>query len=630
MIFQKGIGNPAKFVAMRAHFLRVITDGGTVKNIDFTQQYYEMCSDNDMFDSIQFAWLGDVGSKFRTSGIYSYFTKIYSLLGGNDATQTTSTNQPYLSGNIAPNERYGLKNPKGGSSVMTHTPISFVAGDSWSVTDMLNWNASNTTDQYLIRSETTSLINLDNASNRFKVYVYTPSASAIFTFDGKKLIGKNTIITLTKSSNILYLYINGVLEDSKSFISEFDFDKILYSGIGGFNGSISAHIIRSQALTQAQITAEHNLLRSYIPEIENVVIGTQTWATSNCEMVATPQGNVIQEMKANTAVEKIINGDNVLGIQGGGYTVGIGSPIYSYGLNTLDPINGSQDARLIVTSPGTNVSYPAFGDFNISLEMGWSKISFKYKVNSGVFRITGIIHSASGIYFSVDETLTGSGTFSRYVYSSMSGTSYFAVKTDGTNLYDAQIDDYSLIQLGWADSQELYDGIYAQTTGTVEQKTYAAVKAAAMWCYYNNDVAKGAVYGKLYNWFAVKLLQMDIDYYNAANPTAPWGWRVPTASDFTTLSTFLGGDSVAGGKLKKEGLTYWNTPNTGATNETGFSAIRGGVRVESGAFANFEINGYATNIDSATVISLSANSITIGYIGKDKRRGLPLRLIKTT
>ena len=46
--------------------------------------------------------------------------------------------------------------------------------------------------------------------------------------------------------------------------------------------------------------------------------------------------------------------------------------------------------------------------------------------------------------------------------------------------------------------------------------------------------------------------------YNAANPTAPWGWRVPTSADFTTLSTYLGGDAVAGRKNEKRRTTYWN------------------------------------------------------------------------
>ena len=70
------------------------------------------------------------------------------------------------------------------------------------------------------------------------------------------------------------------------------------------------------------------------------------------------------------------------------------------------------------------------------------------------------------------------------------------------------------------------------------KKVYAGLKASAMWCYYNNDpVMGGATYGKLYNWYAAKLLQTDIDAYNAENPTTPWGWKVPTDAEWETLRT---------------------------------------------------------------------------------------------
>ena len=70
------------------------------------------------------------------------------------------------------------------------------------------------------------------------------------------------------------------------------------------------------------------------------------------------------------------------------------------------------------------------------------------------------------------------------------------------SIFTGSIDNVSLKEIGWAGSTELYDGIYSQTTGTTTEKEYAALKAAAMWCHYNNDISLGAVYGKLYNWFA--------------------------------------------------------------------------------------------------------------------------------
>ena len=96
------------------------------------------------------------------------------------------------------------------------------------------------------------------------------------------------------------------------------------------------------------------------------------------------------------------------------------------------------------------------------------------------------------------------------------------------------------------------------------------------WCYYNNDVANGAIYGKLYNWYAV----------NDTRGLAPTGWHVPTDAEWTILTDKLGGVSVAGGKMKSVGTTIWTTPNTSATNESGFSGFPGGYRDTNGTFSN--------------------------------------------
>lgn len=107
----------------------------------------------------------------------------------------------------------------------------------------------------------------------------------------------------------------------------------------------------------------------------------------------------------------------------------------------------------------------------------------------------------------------------------------------------------------------------------VQDNAAWAALATPAWCYYNNNPLNGAVYGKLYNWWATANL-------------APAGYRVPTSADFAQLSNYLGGTAVAGGNMKKEGLTYWFTPNTGATNESGLSAIGAGSRGNTGAFAD--------------------------------------------
>jgi uncharacterized protein (TIGR02145 family) len=105
-----------------------------------------------------------------------------------------------------------------------------------------------------------------------------------------------------------------------------------------------------------------------------------------------------------------------------------------------------------------------------------------------------------------------------------------------------------------------------------ENLTYGA------YCNYNNDAKYTPVYGRLYNWFAV----------NDSRNLAPAGWHVPSDDEWTTLAFYLGGVSVAGGKLKETGTSHWFSPNTGATNETGFTALPGGYRDYWG---KFRLNG---------------------------------------
>ena len=90
------------------------------------------------------------------------------------------------------------------------------------------------------------------------------------------------------------------------------------------------------------------------------------------------------------------------------------------------------------------------------------------------------------------------------------------------------------------------------------------------WCYYNNTTANGTTYGKLYNWYAVAGIY---DAASAANPAlrkklAPNGWRIPGDTDWTKLTIFLGGEGVAGGKMKATGTSLWQSPNTDATNSS--------------------------------------------------------------
>ncbi len=108
--------------------------------------------------------------------------------------------------------------------------------------------------------------------------------------------------------------------------------------------------------------------------------------------------------------------------------------------------------------------------------------------------------------------------------------------------------------------------------------------------YYLNDSASYKFkFGALYNWYTVE-----------TNKLCPTGWHVPSDADWTTLNTYLGVDSIAGGKLKATGTNYWYSPNSYATNSTGFDALPCGYRFYNGSFQNF---GYSGNWWTSTVYS---------------------------
>jgi len=102
------------------------------------------------------------------------------------------------------------------------------------------------------------------------------------------------------------------------------------------------------------------------------------------------------------------------------------------------------------------------------------------------------------------------------------------------------------------------------------------------YCNYENIPDHATTYGRLYNWFAV----------NDSRGLAPAGWHVPSHAEWITLENYLGGTNVAGGKLKEAGMVHWQSPNTDATNESGFAALPGGYRNPDGPFRHIGNIGF--------------------------------------
>ena len=146
---------------------------------------------------------------------------------------------------------------------------------------------------------------------------------------------------------------------------------------------------------------------------------------------------------------------------------------------------------------------------------------------------------------------------------------------------------------------------------------------AGAWCWYDNNSVYDRPFGKLYNWYAV----------NDGRGLCPIGWDIPTNAEWTALTDFLGGLDNAGGPMKESGSAHWNSPNTGATNASGFTGLPGGGRVSLSSFSNLGNFGYlwSNTFESSSnawfrFLSFSTDRIDLGNL--DKWFGFSVRCIK--
>ncbi len=160
------------------------------------------------------------------------------------------------------------------------------------------------------------------------------------------------------------------------------------------------------------------------------------------------------------------------------------------------------------------------------------------------------------------------------------------------------------------------------------------------WCYYQNKLANGTIYGKLYNWHAI----------NDPRGLAPEGFHIPTTAEWKALSDYLGGHKIAGGKMKSTGTQYWKSPSPDedlsdieVTNESGFSGLPGGKRNDYGVFDYIGIEGNwwsSTESNKKIAISLTEsispaehfqlyNSLSqFGYCEGTKGIGFSIRCLR--
>ena len=197
----------------------------------------------------------------------------------------------------------------------------------------------------------------------------------------------------------------------------------------------------------------------------------------------------------------------------------------------------------------------------------------------------------------------------------------------GTSIKDIDGNYYKIITIGtqvWM-AENLKTTKYNDGTSIplVTDVTEWSGLSGPGYCWYNNDdKTYKDTYGALYNWYTV----------NTDN-LCPSGWHVSTDEEWTVLIDYLGGKNEVGGKLKETGTTHWDSPNTGATNETGFTGLPGGFRLSSGDFNNIGDSGFwwsATEIGNTTAWrrKLSRSSTSVYRDGSNKEFGFSVRCLR--
>ncbi|HNW88911.1 MAG TPA: fibrobacter succinogenes major paralogous domain-containing protein [Bacteroidales bacterium] len=191
------------------------------------------------------------------------------------------------------------------------------------------------------------------------------------------------------------------------------------------------------------------------------------------------------------------------------------------------------------------------------------------------------------------------------------------IKTQAQTVTDIDGNVYNIVNIGtqvWM-AENLRVTKYKDGTAIplVSNETSWAYLTSPGFCWYlNNDTTYGDIYGALYNWYAVNTAKL-----------CPAGWHVPRDAEWTELANYLGGLSVAGGKLKETGTEHWASPNTGATNETYFTALPGGSRTADGSFSAMGSFGIFWSTD--TVSAAHAKSRALSFNNDDMTSNINLK-----
>jgi uncharacterized protein (TIGR02145 family) len=452
-----------------------------------------------------------------------------------------------------------------------------------------------------------------------------------------------------------------------------------YYRVRAFNSTDTSG--NSNVISADTLVVSYPLLDKDGNEYDTVAIGTQEWITSNLKVTKYANGSVIVNKTSNSDwANDVSNNSQTFGALYNLYAVIDARGIANTGWRVPAFISGSPwetDFTPLITELGglglaggamkeTGLSYWRTPNTGATNSSGFNGRASGIRAGDGSFsynfakQVIAVNYDDDASYFygitldynndNVTESGWGGGLYNGW----NTGMAIRLLKNT-TTLTDGQTGTYTgndgktynTICIGTQEwlSENLNETKYANgdTIPKVTDATaWSLLSSGAMcyynneeeggaYCWYNNDIANKADHGALYNWNVLDNAK-ELAYLER-NSVEETGWRIPTQGDFVTLETTLGGALIAGGKLKEIGTTHWTTPNTGATNSSGFTSLGSGIRSSAGTFSGLLAMGShwastAINTTTGSAFAEAYNSEEVVNYQYPKKYGYSVRLVR--
>lgn len=242
--------------------------------------------------------------------------------------------------------------------------------------------------------------------------------------------------------------------------------------------------------------------------------------------------------------------------------------------NIVAKVKGDVDVESIKTLSNLNIKVIAFG--------GDAKGSMTLMGVTDISKIAERMAEDTKIEAGLPLSYVVRNVYNNQIVKVKLATEYDVVNCEPVVAPDGYISDiegnkYKIVQIG----TQVWMAENLRTTKYRDGAYIPLVADSAKWrasrthayCYNENKTSNRDAYGMFYNWYAVN-----------SGKLAPAGWHIPTNAEWNVLINYLGGRDYAGGLLKEAGTLHWQTPNIGATNESKFTALPGGIRNWDGSY----------------------------------------------